>query len=46
LTRQKELTVKDIANENVVEEAQAGDATAALRARGLLTVQCIEKHGG
>ena len=29
-TRQKELTVKDVADENVVEDAQAGDATASL----------------
>ena len=43
--KKKELTVNEIANENVVEEAQAGNATASLGAQGLLAVQCIEKHG-
>jgi len=42
---QKELTVKDDADKNVVEEAQAGNATVSLGAQGLLAVQCIEEHG-
>ena len=41
----KELTVKDVADENVVKEAHAGNTTASLGARGLLIVQCIEKRG-
>jgi hypothetical protein len=45
LTTQKALTVKDVANANVVEKAQAGNPTASLGAQGLLIVQCIEKRG-
>ena len=42
---QNGLTVNDVADENIVEEAQTGHATASMGARGLFTVQCIEKHG-
>ena len=45
VSKAKELTVPDVADENVVKEAQAGNATVYPGARGFLTVQCIEKHG-
>ena len=35
---QNGLTVNDVADENIVEEAQTGNATAKLGARGLFAV--------
>lgn len=41
----KELTVNEVGSKNEEEKALAGDATAGLRARGLLGVQRVEKRG-
>ncbi len=41
----KRLTVEDVPDENICEEAHAGNTTTRIGTPGLLGVQCVEEHG-
>jgi hypothetical protein len=40
----KRLTVEDVADENICEEAHAGNTTVRMGTPGLLGVQCVEER--
>jgi len=41
----KRLTVEDVPDENICEEAHAGNTNMRMGTPGLLGVQCVEERG-